>query len=130
LTDWVWVPAHLVVRWQARLVERFGGAPGLGDQGLLEAALMRPRNYLEYADVDGIPVEALAARYGVALAGSHAFIDGNKRIAFAVMVAFLKAHGRPPDATEQAATAMMIDVAAGNVDEAALTSWLTAHSPP
>lgn len=122
------MPAHLVIRWQARLIERFGGAPGIRDMALLEGALMRPVNYLNYADAVDVSAEDLAARYGVGLAKSHVFIDGNKRIAFAVMVSFLKAHGRRLDATEQAATATMLDVATGMIDEAALAAWLRAHT--
>jgi prophage maintenance system killer protein len=38
------------------------------------------------------------------VAKAHAFIDGNKRIAFAMMVAFLKAHGARLDTPEAEAT--------------------------
>ncbi len=128
MRDWAWVPAPLVMRWQARLIERFGGAPGLRDLALLEGALARPVNYLNYAESAEIAAEDLAARYGVALAKSHVFIDGNKRIAFAVMVSFLKAHGRQLDSTEQAATTAMLDVATGTIGEEALAAWLRAHT--
>jgi len=73
------------------------------------------------------PLERLAALYGVGLAKGHAFVDGNKRIAFAVMVAFLKAHGRRLDATEADATATLLGVARGAIDERALERWLVAQ---
>jgi death-on-curing protein len=70
-------------------------------------------------------VEKLGALYGVGVAKAHAFIDGNQRIAFAVMVAFLKAHGRGLDATETEATDIMLKVAAGEIGEEELGRWLS-----
>jgi len=122
---WAWVPPHLAIAWHARLVERFGGAPGVRDVALLEGALGRPRNHAVYAP--DVTLEHLAALYGVGIAKAHAFVDGNKRIAFAVMVAFLKAHGRSLDTSESEATAVMLDVAIGTVDEPVLEQWLRAH---
>jgi death on curing protein len=119
---WIWVPPHLAIAWHARLVERFGGAPGVKDLGLLEGALGRPRNYAVYEP--GATPEHLAALYGVGIAKAHAFVDGNKPVAFAVMVAFLKAQGRSLDTSEAEATAVMLDVAVGTIDEHALEQWL------
>ena len=119
---WRWVPPHLVINWHARLLERFGGAPGLRDAGLLESALARPKNLVVYGDV--VTTERLAALYGVGVCKAHAFLDGNKRIAFAVMVAFLKAHGRSLDATESEATRIMLEVAASKLGEEGLERWL------
>ena len=123
---WTWVPPHLAIAWHARLVERFGGAHGVRDLGLLEGALDRPRNHAAYEPDVGL--EHLAALYGVGVAKAHAFVDGNKRIAFAVMVAFLKAHGSALDTSEAEATAIMLDVAIGTIDEHALGRWLQARS--
>ena len=115
----------MAIAWHAVLIDRFGGAPGLRDRGLLESALARPQNLVLYES--DVTVDRLAALYAVALAKAHAFIDGNKRIAFAVMIAFLKAHGRHLDATEVEATKIMLDVAAGLMDEPALERWITAN---
>ncbi|CAA7623687.1 Death-on-curing family protein [Magnetospirillum sp. LM-5] len=125
MTGWAWIPPHLAVSWHARLVEMFGGAPGIRDLGLLEGALARPQNLVAYGEV--VTTERLAALYGVGVAKAHAFLDGNKRIAFAVMAAFLKAHGRHLDATEAEATQIMFDVAAGTMDETELEQWITDH---
>ncbi len=64
-------------------IDRYGGSPGLRDAGLLEAALFRPQTGY-YADV----IEEAAALWE-SLSQSHAFIDGNKRTAFAVALTFL-----------------------------------------
>lgn len=125
MTGWTWIPPHLAISWHARLVEMFGGAPGVRDLGLLESALARPQNLVAYGEV--VTTERLAALYGVGVAKAHAFLDGNKRIAFAVMAAFLKAHRRHLDATEADATRVMLDVAASAMDEAELEQWIMAH---
>jgi death-on-curing protein len=64
-------------------IDRYGGSPGLRDAGLLEAALFRPQTGY-YADV----IEEAAALWE-SLSQSHAFIDGNKRTAFAAALTFL-----------------------------------------
>lgn len=123
--SWRWISVHLAVNWHARLVERFGGLPGVRDIGLLEGALARPANLVAYGD--DVSVEKLGALYGLGVAKAHAFIDGNKRIAFAVMIAFLKAHGRTLDVAEAEATEVMLKVAASEIDESHLEHWLTGR---
>ncbi len=126
MTDaWRWISPHLALNWHSRLIQRFGGASGVCDTGLLESALARPANLVAYGEV--VTTEKLAALYGVGVAKAHAFIDGNKRIAFAVMVAFLKAHGRHLDATEDEAAKVMLQVAASEMTEQDLEHWLMSR---
>ena len=66
------------------LIHQFGGHAGLRDEGALEAALYRPQSGY-YPDL----VSQAAALFE-SLAINHPFIDGNKRIAFAVMDTFLR----------------------------------------
>lgn len=69
------------------LIERYGGSHGVRDMGLLEAALFRPQTGY-YPDLI-----AEAAALWESLSQNHAFVDGNKRIAFAATYTFLKANG-------------------------------------
>lgn len=69
------------------LIERYGGAHGLRDAGALESALYRPRS--GYYD----DVIAEAAALWESLTVNHPFIDGNKRIGFAVTDTFLRLNG-------------------------------------
>jgi death-on-curing protein len=69
------------------LIERYGGSHGLRDAGALEAALYRPRSGY-YEDVI-----AEAASLWESLTVNHPFIDGNKRIGFAVTDTFLRLNG-------------------------------------
>ncbi len=64
-------------------IDRYGGAHGVRDMGLLETALFRPQTG-HYADL----IDEAAALWE-SLAQNHPFTDGNKRTAFAVTYTFL-----------------------------------------
>jgi death on curing protein len=103
-------------------IERYGGAPGLRDQGLLEAALYRPQTGY-YANL----VEEAAALWE-SLSQNHAFVDGNKRTAFAAMYTFLAITGArlTPDALETYAFVIALyESNQFNFDK--LVPWLHAH---
>ena len=69
---------------QERLIERFGGDHGVRDQGLLESALFRPQTgYYTH-------IEEMAAAMFESLLINHAFVDGNKRVAFFATDVFLR----------------------------------------
>ncbi len=70
-----------------RLIERFGGTSGIRDKGLLESALFRPQT--GYYD----DIAELAAALFESLMLNHAFVDGNKRVAFFVTDTFLRLNG-------------------------------------
>jgi death on curing protein len=69
------------------LIEEFGGTHGLRDKGRLEAAIFRPQTgyYGTLAEEAAALMESLA--------NNHAFLDGNKRISFAVTDTFLRLNG-------------------------------------
>jgi death on curing protein len=70
-----------------QLIERYGGASGVRDVGALDAALHRPQTgYYE-------SVIQEAAALLESLIQNHPFVDGNKRVAFAVLDVFLRING-------------------------------------
>lgn len=71
----------------AILIKRYGGSDGVRDMGALESALFRPQTGY-YKDL----IEEAAALLE-SLAINHPFIDGNKRVAFAVTDTFLRING-------------------------------------
>ena len=85
MTDYLTVAEVLAMH--ADQIERYGGAPGVRDQGLLESALYRPQTGY-YADL----IEEAAALWE-SLSQNHPFIDGNKRTSFAAMYTFLAING-------------------------------------
>ena len=72
----------------------------------------------------------LAAAYGVGLAKNHAFVDGNKRVAFLAVGLFMALNGRRLVATQADATLTMLGLAAGDFDEAPFAQWLRKHCAP
>src|SRR5712671_4583653 len=114
-----WVTYDQVVAIHSRQLRRFGGAPGLRDDGLLRSALERPVNKWQYeqAGLDAPDLASLAAAYAFGLAKNHAFVDGNKRAAFMTMVVFLRKNGVRFAPDQAHATAMILALAAGEVSE-------------
>jgi death-on-curing protein len=76
-----------VIAIHERLIERFGGASGIRDLGLLESALFRPQTGY-YADM-----VAMATALFESLLLNHPFVDGNKRVAFFATDVFLRLNG-------------------------------------
>jgi death-on-curing protein len=121
VTEPVWLGVDLILDVHAEQLALFGGADGLRDRGLLESALARPLNKHAYGWED---LAELAAAYAFGLARNHAFVDGNKRVAFASIIVFLGLNGIDFDVPAPDATAMILELAAGNVSEEGLTRWI------
>ena len=116
-----WLTYDQVVAIHSRQLRRFGGAAGLRDDGLLRSAVERPINKWHYEQRE---LPELAAAYAFGLAKNHAFVDGNKRIAFMSMMTFLRKNG-VRFAPEQAhATKIILSLAAGEVSEESLARWI------
>ena len=85
-----WVSIRQVIHIQANTIAIQGGAAGIRDEGLLESALARPQNIYAYGEHD---IFQLAAAYAEGLARNHAFVDGNKRVAYITSGLFLRQNG-------------------------------------
>jgi death-on-curing protein len=122
----LWISYEQTIAIHARQLRRFGGAPGLRDEGILRSALERPVNKWSYEQA---PLPELAAAYAFGLAKNHAFVDGNKRIAFMAMMTFLRRNGIAfaPDPAQ--ATTIILSLAAGEVSEESLTRWIRNNWP-
>ena len=105
---------------------RYGGAPGLRDEGALRSALERPVNKWHYESAE---LPKLAAAYAFGLAKNHAFVDGNKRIAFIAMVVFLRKNGVAFRPDQAQSTAIIVAVAASEVSEESLARWIRDNWP-
>lgn len=122
--NWRWVDKRALLLLHDESLAEHGGTSGLRDEGLLDSALARPQNRAVYESPD---IAALAASYGVGVANNHAFIDGNKRVAFLCVGLFLAINGWRLKTTQLEATSAMLAVAAGELDEAAFAEWLRRH---
>ena len=93
--DFLYLTTIEVLVMHSLLIRQIGGSDGVRDIGLLEAALFRPQTGY-YSDI----IEEAAALLE-SLAVNHPFIDGNKRVAFAVTDVFLRINGYEISSTSQ-----------------------------
>ena len=103
----------------------------VGDYGLLDAAVARPRTTV--FGLDAYPdLFAKAAALLQSLARNHALIDGNKRTAWAAAWTFLYVNGIALGRFDvDDAEAFMIDVATrGDLDLEYIAGKLTQYSSP
>jgi death-on-curing protein len=121
-----WLDTTVVLDVHAEQLALFGGADGVRDVGLLESALARPVNKFAYGETN---LAALAAAYAFGIARNHAFVDGNKRAAFASIIVFLGLNGIDLDVPPEAATAFILGLAAGEIDEEGLARWIEDNLP-
>jgi death-on-curing protein len=117
-----WLDTAIVLDVHAEQLALFGGGDGIRDLGLLESALARPLNKFAYGETS---LAVLAAAYAFGIARNHPFVDGNKRAAFASIIVFLGLNGIDFDVPPQEATAMILGLAGGEIDEDGLTHWIT-----
>ena len=122
----LWITFEQTIAIHSRQLRRFGGAPGLRDEGMLRSALERPINKSRYEQGE---LAELASAYAFGLAKNHAFVDGNKRIAFMAMVTFLIKNGVAFSPDPAHATAIILALAAGEVSEQSLTRWIRDNWP-
>jgi len=122
-------------RWLARMavdaihsdqLREHGGLPGVRDENALESAIARPRQKWHYAERTDIP--DLAAAYAFGLVRNHPYRDGNKRIGFLAMVTFLGINGYAFEATDAEVVTQIVALAAGDVSEDQLATWIRNHS--
>jgi death-on-curing protein len=121
-----WLDTTIVLDVHAEQLALFGGAEGVRDIGLLESALARPLNKFAYGETD---LAALAAAYAFGIARNHPFVDGNKRAAFASIIVFLGLNEIDFDVPAEAATAIILSLAAGEVSEESLARWIRDNWP-
>ncbi len=117
----VWVTGEVVLATQEELVSRFGGLPGVRDEGLLDSALHRPQQSFHY----GKPtIFDLAADYAEGIIRNHPFCDGNKRVGFIAAYIFLGANGWEVVASEEEVALQTLALAAGAIQAKNYARWL------
>lgn len=95
-----------------------GGEVPIRDHGLLHSALARPQASAFGADAYPT-LEEKAAALLHSLARNHALVDGNKRLALGATIAFLGINGRRLTLTNDEAYHLVMEVAAGQLDDVA-----------
>jgi death-on-curing protein len=107
------------------LVERFGGNGGVRDPGALEAALFRPQT----GYYGTLALEAAALMQSLAM--NHPFVDGNKRVAFALTAVFLRMNGYRLVVSAEIAEPFVIErLIAGHAPLDEIAAWLARYMKP
>ena len=109
-----------------RVMEQSGGATGVRDLGLLEAAIAQPRQAFDGVDLYPT-LAAKAAALGFSIIQNHPFIDGNKRVGHAALEVMLLLNGTELHATVDEGEETILAVASGQADRTVLTRWVEAH---
>ncbi len=123
----VWLSRQLILAIHDEQLAEHGGAIGIRDEGLLESTLARPLNLAGYGQPD---TAELAARYAIAIARNHPFVDGNKRVAYVALEAFLALNGLRFPVSDADAVIMTLRLAAGDVTDQAFTAWMQSNVRP
>ncbi|QPH54917.1 type II toxin-antitoxin system death-on-curing family toxin [Pontivivens ytuae] len=102
-------------------LKRFGGAPGLRDPGLLEAAVGRVHSALAYVEMDAVEAAAMLCH---AVLKNHAFVDGNKRTAYGALVMVLAGNGLRLKAGDMEIADMILTAAGSQDGHDVIADWL------
>jgi death on curing protein len=121
-----WLTRQIIVAIHDEQLSIHGGASRLRDEGMLESALDRPRNRWAYERAE---LPELAAAYAFGIARNHPFVDGNKRTSLLALYTFLGVNGFDFIVSEAEAAAIILALAAGEVNEEGLTRWIRDNWP-
>jgi death-on-curing protein len=122
----VWLDIDVIREIHQVNLNRFGGAPGLRDLGLLESALYRPQWLHEFdSEAD---LHQFAAAYAFGIVKNHPFVDGNKRLGYVSACTFLRYNGWHVGARQADAVRAVLALAASEMSEAEFAAWLRGNS--
>lgn len=104
------------------LIARHGGTQGVRDTGLVESALARARS----GYYTSLSEQAAALLQSFAM--NPAFVDGNKRVAWAASMVFLRMNGFRVQVSTDIAERFLIDqVIVARAELPVIASWLERH---
>ena len=108
---------------QKILIERFGGASGVRDKGLLESALNRTFQTFNGEDLYISTIEKSATLIE-SLITNNPFIDGNKRFTYVAMRILLLEEALEIDASEDDKYNFVISIAKGEIKYDDICIWI------
>ena len=116
-----------VLKFHERVLEVSGGASGVRDNGVLDAAISRP--FATFGGEDLYPdIYAKAAALIESLVMNHPFVDGNKRTGFFSGISLLINNGVRLEFTEDEGYDFAVAIASGQLEFDAIDTWLRSHT--
>jgi len=107
----------------AHQIDRYGGSPGLRDQGLLESALAMPLATFSGEELHPT-LDEKAAAYLFHLVKNHPFVDANKRTGLAVCLVFLAMNGSRIRATDDDLVGLLLGITENRSSKADVAVFL------
>lgn len=101
-------------------IETYGGRHGIRSEDLLDSALEQPQATFG-AELLHKTVFEQAAAYLFHLTNNHAFVDGNKRTAFAAADVFLRINGYRLELSDSDTYELVMNVSSGTMGKDALS---------
>jgi death on curing protein len=125
VTEWLTIADVLAIHDEQ--IAEHGGSDGVRDMNVIESAIARPRQLVNFGDSTP-DMAALAATLAFGLAKNHGFIDGNKRTSAVATETFLALNGVKVTASDEEIVQVWTDIGAGQMGEDELADWLRAHT--
>lgn len=126
--DCIHLTVEIVKDIHTAVIDEFGGLRGVRDEALLSSAVAAPQATLAGRSPFADLIE-VAAAYLYYLCRNHAFNDGNKRVALASSIVFLRLNGSEPAADSPEWEALVLDVAASRLDREGATARFRGFVP-
>jgi death-on-curing protein len=125
----VWISDELALAIHDRQLAEHGGGGGVRDEGLLESALIRPKQKAYYAGPD-MDIPALAAAYAHGVVSNHPFVDGNKRTAYVLCRTLMVLNGWDIVGPLLERYPVIMELASGELDKDGFAEWLRQNARP
>jgi len=109
------------------LIDKFGGTRGIRDKGALESALARPFQTFEGQDLYPTVLDNASSLIESILI-NHPFLDGNKRLGYALLRLYLLKNNLDILASQDNKYEFVIGVASGLLKHPEILSWLKANT--
>lgn len=108
------------------LVDRFGGAQGVRELGILESAINRPYQTFDQLELYPTAVDKAAAIFE-SIITNPPFVDGNKRTAYVLMRLTLMSFNNDIKATQAEKYDFVINAARGEIRYDQIRAWISNH---
>lgn len=115
-----------IIKLHEMIYERYGGALGVLNEGMLDSALQAPFQTFGGEELFPDDKEKII-RLAYGLIKNHSFRDGNKRIGALVLLVMLKINGYEVNATNEEFTDIIMGIAASEKGDEDLKAWVKEH---
>jgi death-on-curing protein len=108
-------------------LDRYGGAAGIRDLGLLQSAIAQPQATFggQFLHAD---LFEMAAAYLFHLVQNHPFVDGNKRVGAVAALVFLRLNDQNLNITNAELESHVLSVAQGQANKVTIATFFRDHA--